>query len=206
MATINQVTGQGAAPDATPTKTHYEELADEFMKGFDTLTAILPPVEIKHRTNRTFVQTHQNVPDDFVVTVIGAVEQSDELTGVKTLDTATTRDRKQYSDAVRPVADKIIAYGLSLIFTADFKRALNAADTLQMYAIAKTVARKADNAAVGLHVQTMKRDLGKLGRRKAKRTAPNPGPTPAPAPSTTPAPTQAPQQQQQQPQSVPHTT
>jgi hypothetical protein len=195
MSTVNQITGQGATPDAEPTKTRYDDLAEQFIKGFDTLTAILPPVEVKHTTNEIFVKTHQNVPDDFVITVNGAVEQSDELMGVKTFDPATVRDRLQYNAAIRPVADKIIAYGLSLMFTADFKRALNAADTLQMYAIAKGVARKAGNAHVGLHVQNMKRDLGKKGRGKGKATAP------APAPDTNPAP--APQQP---PQSGPHAT
>ena len=218
MSTVNQVTGQGATPDAVPTKTHYDDLAEQFIKGFDALTAILPPVEVKHTTNETFVNTHLNVPDDFVITVNGAVEQSDELMGVKTFDPATVRDRLQYNAAIRPVADKIIAYGLSLIFTADFKRALNAADTLQMYAIAKGVARKAGNAKVGLHVQNMKRDLGKKGRGKVKAKAPNtpapvpnanpapvPNTTPNPVPNATPNPVPASTSQQQQ-QPVPHTS
>ena len=209
MSTINQVTGQGAAADApplSPTKTHYQQLADDFMKGFDALTATLPPVELKHPTNETFVKTHQNVPDDFVATVISAIEQSVELEGVKTFDATVGRDRKQYSDAMRPLAETIIRYGLSLIFTSDFKSALNAADALQMYAIAKSVARKADNAAVGLHVKSMKRDLGKRGRKKAKAKAPDTTPNPAPTTpnpvSTTPNPAPTPQQQQP----VPHTT
>jgi len=168
-----------AEPPLTPTVTHYQQVADDFMKSLDSLVEVMPKFEISHSTTARFVRTHQNVSDAFLATVLSAVSQTPELQAVNKLDVVAARDALQFIDAFRPVLDKISAVASSLRFTLDSERAVLVADALQIYAIAKGVARDARGAAVGLHVRNMKRDLGKRGGRP-KEKAPDETPaTPA---------------------------
>lgn len=168
-------------PTPTPTVTFYQKLADDFSKALDEITAIIPKLEITHPATANFVRSHLNVPTEFFATAIAAVEQTPELQGTGKLDVAAARDTLQFIDAFRPIQDKVTAFANSLKFTMASRRASLAADALQIYSIAKGIARDPGAAAVASLVSNLKRDLGRRGRPKGSvAAAAKPGPAPAP--------------------------
>ena len=193
----NQPTAAAAAPPAdgtttdpqttpTPTVTHYQQLADNFSKALDEITAIIPKLEITHPATANFVRSHLNVPTEFLATAIAAVEQTPELQGVNKFDVTAARDTLQFIDAFRPIQDKVTAFANSLKFTMASRKASLAADALQIYSIAKGIARDPGAAAVASLVSNLKRDLGRRGRPKGSvAVAAKPSPAPAPSPVTT---------------------
>ena len=192
----NQVTAAAEAPPTTgttdptptptPTVTFYQKLADDFSKALDEITAIIPKLEITHPATANFVRSHLNVPTEFLATAIAAVEQTPELQGTGKLDVAAARDTLQFIDAFRPIQDKVTAFANSLKFTMASRKATLAADALQVYSIAKGIARDPGAAAVASLVSNLKRDLGRRGRPKGSvAVAAKPAPAPAPSPVTT---------------------
>jgi len=178
-----------AAPDPTPvptpTVTFYQKLADDFSKALDEIAQIIPKLEITHPATANFVRSHLNVPTEFLATAIAAVEQTPELQGTGKLDVTAARDTLQFIEAFRPVQDKVTAFANSLKFTMASRKASLAADALQIYSIAKGIARDPGAAAVASLVSNLKRDLGRRGRPKGSAAAAaKPGPLP-PTPVTT---------------------
>jgi hypothetical protein len=164
----------------TPTITHYQQLADDFSKALDQIASIIPKLEITHPATANSVRSHLNVPTEFLATAIAAVEQTPELQGVNKLDVTAARDTLQFIEAFRPVQDKVTAFANSLKFTMASRKANLAADALQIYSIAKGVARDPGAAAVASLVSNLKRDLGRRGRAKGSAAAaPKPAPQPA---------------------------
>lgn len=151
---------------ATPTITFYKQLADEFMKELDEIAPIIPQLEAAHISTVNFVRSHLNVPIEFLATAIAAVEQTPALQAVNKLDVLAGRDTLQFIEAFRPVLDKVSAFTNALKFTIASRKASLAADSLQIYDIAKGLARDPGSAAIASVVANMKRDLGKRGRPK----------------------------------------
>ncbi len=173
----------GATPDAQTTSpltiTFYQQLANNFVKALDEITAVIPKLEISQRTTTSFVRSHLNVPTEFLGTAIAGVERTPELQGAGRLDVPAARATLQFIEAFRPVQDKVTAFANSLKFTMDSGKASLAADALQVYAIAKGVARHPEAIAVASLVANLKRDLGRRGRSKkpvAVAGKPSPGP------------------------------
>jgi hypothetical protein len=155
----------------TVTVTHYQQLAAEFMAALDEIATIIPKLEAAHITTANFVRSHQNVPTEFLATAVSAVEQTPELQGVKKLDILAARDTLQFIEAFRPVVDKFTAFAKNLQFTMSSRKASLAADSLQIYYIAKGVARDPNSAGMASLVANMKRDLGRRGRPKVSVAA-----------------------------------
>jgi len=164
-------------PDGTqplsPTITHYQQLATDFMRALDEIAVIIPQLEEAHFTTASFVRTHQNVPDQFLATAVSAVEQTVELQGVRKLDVLAARDTLQFMEAFRPVLDKVVAFGKNLEFTLKSRKATLVLDALQIYYIAKGLARDPNSAAVGSLAANMKRDLGKSSRPRLPQSVRN---------------------------------
>jgi hypothetical protein len=172
------VPSAGATPDPltapSPTITHYQQLADDFSKALDEIVAIIPKLEATHPATANFVRSHQNIPAEFLATAIATVEQAPELRSVNKLDTAAARDTLQFIEAFRPVLDKVTAFADSLKFTLASRKAVLTADALQIYDIAKGVARDPGAAHVASLVQNLSRDLGRRGRNKGSVAAAKP--------------------------------
>jgi hypothetical protein len=151
---------------ATPTITFYKQLADEFMKELDEIAPIIPQLEAAHISTVNFVRSHLNVPVKFLATAIAAVEQTPALQAVNKLDVLAGRDTLQFIEAFLPVLDKVSGFTNVLKFTIASRKASLAADSLQIYDIAKGLARDPGSAAIASVVANMKRDLGKRGRPK----------------------------------------
>lgn len=145
------------------TTTRYQEIAAQFMSGLDALTAILPKLEAAHGTTIKAVQGHQNVPNAFLASSIAAVEQAPDVQAFQDFDVAAGHDVLQFIEAFRPVTNKVIALGRSLEFTMSSRKSALVVEAFRLYDLAKSVARNPRNAALGAHVQTMKRDLKRSG-------------------------------------------
>ena len=168
---------------ATPTVTYFQQLANDWIKALDTLSATVADIEEKHPSTAKFVHGHQNVPDAFIVSAVATMEQTPSLHGVDGLDPVVSRSDLQFNDAFKQVVDKLTALRNALDYTILTKRANLAASALQVYYLTKGIARNRTNAAAISHVTNMKRDLGRRGR--ARKVNPQPQ---QPAPETPEAP------------------
>ena len=169
----------GATPDPTapsPTVTRYQQLADDFSKALDEIAAIIPRLEASHPATANFVRSHVNVPAEFLATAIAVVDQTPELQALNKLNVSAARDTLQFIEAFRPMQDKVTAFADSLKFTIASRKASLAADALQIYYIAKGVARDPGAASVASLVQNLGRDLGRQGRKKSPAAAKQPAP------------------------------
>lgn len=155
-----------AVDGASPTVTHYQQIAAEFMAALDQIALIIPKLEAVHVSTANLVRSRLNVPNEFLATVTAAVEQTPELQAVKKLDVNEARDTLQFLEAFRPVRDKVDAFAKNLKHTMDSRKATLATQSLQVYDIAKGVARDPNSATVASLVANMKRDLGRRGRPK----------------------------------------
>jgi hypothetical protein len=159
----------------TPTVTYYEQLADKFMKALDDIAEIIPKLQASHESTAPFVRSYLSIPNAFLATTISAVEQDATLQGVQKLDLTASRDTLQFLEAFKPVLDKLTGFQSALKFTMNSRKALLAADSLQIYDVAKGLARDPGSAGMAAHVGNMKRDLGRRGRPKKKLPAPGSG-------------------------------
>jgi ABC-type transporter Mla subunit MlaD len=179
MSTIPQdpknAATEGGVPDAgtspiSPTVTHYQQLADEFSRRLDEIIAIIPRLEAAHKTTSSFVRGHQNISNAFLATAISEVERYEQLKAVNKLDPPQSRDVLQFLDAFGPVLDKVSAFRKMLHFTLMARKATLAAGALQIYYLAKGLARDANSAELVSAVENLKRDLRK--RKQPKEAAP----------------------------------
>jgi hypothetical protein len=146
------------------------------ISALDEIAGTIPKLEAAHIATSDFVRSHQSVPVGFLATAVAAVEQTPTLQNVGKLNVNEARDTLQFLEAFRPVLDKVTAFARNLSFTMKSRKASLAADSLQIYDIAKGVARDPASASVASLVDNLKRDLGRGGRRKKK-----PAPTPTQA-------------------------
>ena len=188
-ATTANATGAAAAPDGTatpppvdtptPTITHYQQVAAEFMSALDEISQIIPKLEAIHVSTANLVRSRLNVPNEFLATVTAAVEQVPELQAIQKLDVNAARDTLQFLEAFRPVRDKVDAFAKNLKYTMDSRKAKLATDSLLTYDVAKGLARDPNSATIASLVANMKRDLGRRGRPKTplalRKTTTTPG-------------------------------
>ena len=172
-AAAEPIPSDGTTPPVeavTPTTTHYQQLAGEFISELDAITAIIPKLEAQHVSTVNFVRSHLNASTEFLATVITAVEQTPQLQAVGKLDIAAARDTLQFLEAFRPVLDKAMAFARNLQYTLNSRKATLVGDALRMYDVAKAIARDRrdpSRAAIGSHVANMKRSLGRGRPSKA---------------------------------------
>jgi len=164
---------QGDAP-VTPTITHYQEVAKQLSTSLTAAMAQIPAFEAKHDATAKFVRSHSGFPNDFIATVLAAVEADPQLQNVNKFDVTEARDTLQFLEAFRPVIDQIDALLANLRFTCAARKARVVADGLQIYEIAKGLGRDAGSASVASHAKNMKRDLKRPGPPRKKKEVPPP--------------------------------
>jgi len=169
-------------PAPTPTKTFYQTQAQSFMQALDEMAKVIPNLENTHPATAQFVRSHLNVSLEFLAGVIAAVEQSPELQSVNKMDVVAARDALQFIEAFQQVLDKLNAFARALKDTMNTRRANLTADALQIYAIAKGVARDPGASKMAVHVSNLRRKLGRRGRPADASKAETPSPAPSPSP------------------------
>ena len=163
----------------TPTPTHYQQIAARISAVLADLVAQIPDLQGEQPSTSGFVRTKQNVPIAFIETVAASVDASPELQGLNRFDVQKALDVVQYVQAFRPLYDQVTALARNLKFSMDVRRAPVARDALQMYHIAKGVARDPASTEIASHVKNMRRDFRR--KRRPKETGDGSEGTPAKA-------------------------
>ena len=170
MTAITVTTDPPVSP-ITPTVTHYQQLGADFITALDQISTIIPQLEEAQLAVAKFTRGKLNIPERFCFTAIAAVEQLPDLQAVKRLDPIVGRDTLQFLEAFRTVRDKAGAFAKNLKFTFDSRKVALATEALQIYAVAKSLARDKRNPEILAHVENMKRDLARGVITKAQREA-----------------------------------
>lgn len=165
----------------TPTVTHYDQVAANFSKALEELLTLVPHFVEAHPATKGFVRTQKTVSDEFLVSAIVAVEETPGLQGLNQFDVTEARDSLQYSQAFRPIRDKLIAAATNVDYSLNLRRANVVQPALQTYLLVKGLARNPAGTLAASHAGNLRRDLGRSGKRK-KKAAPNPAPAPTPVP------------------------
>lgn len=188
MSSIVSKAGVEAAPGdpqtPTPTVTHYDQVAANFSRALEELLAMVPHFVPAHPSTKGVVRTQKTVSDEFLVSMIAAVEETPGMLGLNQFDVTEARDSLQYGQAFRPMRDKLFAAATNLDFSINQRRADVVKPALESYQVIKGLARNAAGTLAASHAGNLRRDLGRAGRRKKKQP---PQPTPIP-PASTPVP------------------
>jgi hypothetical protein len=152
-----------------PTLTHFQELAAQLKTAIGAVLAEIPEFDLGHDNNAHFVSAHQSVPAEFIGTVASSIDPAQ--IGTNIFDPADAQNVLQFVEAFRPLVNDAAALAAGLDFTVKAQYARVAAGALNAYAITKRLAHKGD-ATTKLHVQNMRRDLGRTRVRPRAKTTP----------------------------------
>lgn len=166
------VSGGTAELPSAPVTNPYQEVANQLIALFTDAITRVPHFEPKHRTVSKFVRTYAKYPNEFLVTVLGAVAADPELRQLNKFDVDEAVDALRYNEAFGPLADFAFTFATNLKFSCDARKAKPVAGGLQVYAIAKGLGRDAGSASAASHAENMKRDLGRV--RKTRKEVPQP--------------------------------
>jgi len=182
---VEAAQGDPPVPD-TPTVTRYQQLAANLSKAIDEMLTAMPNFVPLHPSTKGFVRSQKSVSDDFLISVIAAVEGNPDLQALNKFNVAEARDALQFKDAFRPMADKLNAAAKDVEFSINLRRANVVGPALQMYDLTKGLARSPVGTLAAAHADNLRRDLGRTGRRR-KKQAPQPVPIPPVSTPITPA-------------------
>jgi hypothetical protein len=152
----------GTTPDTTPpspTVTYYQQLTGEFLRKLDELAATVPTLAMSHPATVDRVRGHTNVPLQFLSTVVSQVEQLPELQALGRMDLKAARDDLQYMDGWGPAVDKLSTFADAMKFSVATRKARLTTICIQIWAIAKGLARDPGSPQTANAVALMKRDF-----------------------------------------------
>ena len=169
MTQVISVATDPPVSPVTPTVTHYQQVASDFIKALDQISTIIPQLEAAELAVAKFTRGQLGIPVKFCVTAIVAVEQVPELRATNVLDPAEGYDVLQFLEAFGAVRDRALQFAKDLKFTFDTRKAGLGSRALQVYALAKAFARDKRNPKphIEAHVENMRRDLARPVPSKA---------------------------------------
>jgi len=143
----------------TPTITEMDRVAEQVRAAVEAVSALIPKLERPHPSTRHRIRAHRTVPREFIVSMIAAVEQLEELHIVGRFDVDDAQETLQFIDAFRPIADQLATLTAALRFTMESRKARVVAAGLQTYDIARALARDEEESLLTAHIGHLKRDL-----------------------------------------------
>ena len=174
-----------------PTLTRYQQLANELFGDLQTLRGKLPELEAPHPETKKFVDAMRIIPRSFVDTMVGQVQQIPEYQSASRLDVLNSLSSLQLVDGLGPFIDAVRTFLTVLENTVDVNYARVANSALQMYQIAKGLARDLNAPHIATSVKILSEALGRkgIGAHRTSNQQPNTGSIPpsipAPAHTTT---------------------
>ena len=157
--------------DSVLTITKQERLANEILRDLDAITKKIEKLERGRLEDEGFVRAHVNVPIRFLHTTVALVEQTPVLAAMKKLNAVEGRDTLQFLGAFGAVHDRVMALGQQLKLNLKSRKARLAAQSLQIYRIARGLASHGKDPELAAYVAMLGRDLGPRGRPKKKRSS-----------------------------------
>ena len=155
----------------TPTVTGAERLAARVMEGIDAAVALIPGLESPHPATTASARAGRTVTPEFIRSMIGVVDGTEEGRRLTTMDTDDALAMLQFRSAFRPVANRVEAIWRSLNHTMDAWKARVAAQSLQTYAVLQALNRRKGTVAMASHLRILH---DHLGRRNGARKKPQP--------------------------------
>ena len=171
-----------------PVLSRYQQIANELFSDLQTLRGKLPELEAAHPETKKFVDAMRIIPRDFVDTMVGQVQQIPEYQSANRLDVQNALNSLQLVDGLRPFIDALRTLLTVFENTVDVNYARVANSALQMYQIAKGLARDLNSPHIAMSVKILSEALGRAGgHRQSKTDSTNTGTIP-PAIPAVPAP------------------
>jgi hypothetical protein len=119
-----------------------------------------------------------SVPEKFVESTSAAIQQSARLEQAAGADATTVRDAWAYALAYEPVVQELLAMAKFLAHSIRLQRKEAGFCALDVYSIAKRLARREDGSELRPFVEDMRIKLGK--KRASRKTTSDPVPAPVP--------------------------
>lgn len=187
MSTSNAVesTPLPGSGDTPPTlvRTKYNDQADAFLAMIEQLTAQFPvKLRTRHRATAGLVNSRASIPFAALSAGVAALEQSEDLRGIKRFASDVARDKLQLIDAFRGVVTAFTNFTAAMKFTLKSLQAEVASEVLQVYGVARTLGRDPEGAEIQSHADNIKRALGPRGRKSKKAEEKQPPSANAPVP------------------------
>ncbi len=177
------------SPTDPPTLTRYQQVANEAFQDLQGIRAKIPELELPNPETRKFVRAMRSVPRPFMDSTVGQVQQIPEYQAVNRLDVQNSQNSLQLIDGLTPLSDALRTLLTSVDHTIDVHYARVANSSLQVFQIAKGLARDFNAPHIATSVKILSEKLGRTrGKRAPKNdnTGSNPiTPVPAPAHTTT---------------------
>ena len=157
---------------ASPTVTHYQELAAIFIARVEDAFALLGELQYRHPLTEPFIRSNHTVPIEFIADVAAIVEDMPDLAIVKKFDPLEARDVLQFLQAFEPAANRVEILLSGLRYTMRAKKAKVADGALHVYHMAKLFGRRKEGAVFHDRAAVMRRSLGRAGKhRRAKKNS-----------------------------------
>jgi hypothetical protein len=170
-----------------PILTRYQQVANEVFADLQAIRAKIPELELPHPETNKFVSTMRRVPRSFIDTMVGQVQQIPEYQAVNRLDIQNAQNSMQLVDGLQPFSDALRTLLTSVDHTIGVNYARVANSSLQMYQVAKGLARDLNAPHVATSVKILGEKLGRLGghRQSKTDTGTNTGTVPPAVPTPT---------------------
>jgi hypothetical protein len=130
---------------------------------------------------RIRITRRASVPTDFLESASVVVRRSARLETAAGSDAARVRDSYAYSLAYEAVIQELNAFSRSVRYTIRVRRAEAGGSALDVFAVARRLAKQKDGAELIPHVEDMQR---KLKRKRTRKTTSDPVPAPVDLPAT----------------------
>jgi hypothetical protein len=174
---------EAAAPAAGPADpqpvTRHEQAAARVIAALNAAKAEIMPLESPTAAAIPFNRANGSVDVDFMVGVVGAIENLPKLQGLAvTLDLPAAHDTLDYIQAYVPLLNEIEVFRRAIQFSINSRKAELGAQTLRTYQAMRGLARD-KNLGLESHTSILKKMLGRGPKRKSAQ-APKPQPQPQP--------------------------
>jgi hypothetical protein len=161
----------------------YADAAQAFLEKLRALRQEIPNLTFPlSAAEARRLNSAASVPDDFIEMASVAMKNSPQLVAAVSADPDQMRDLVRFSNAYVAIAQELDAMGFGSRHTVAIARHKAGSDALDVYAAAKTLARRADGAHLRPHIAEMRRTLGRgrTGSARSRSKGKQPAP-PAPA-------------------------
>jgi hypothetical protein len=159
--------------DPMPTTTASELMAADVMSAIDAVEGLISTLEHPHPETRRHVRGGRTVSRDFIISMIGAVEDKPEMQQLG-LDVDEARHALEFEAAFRPVVDRLSQTVSAVIFTIESKKARVAKQALMAYSIARRMSRR-EGSELNTILEILGKHLGHGRPRKRQQEDAPPG-------------------------------
>lgn len=174
-AELSATDGEPAATTPEPRPplplTPDELLAQELIAVLNDFASRFPGLVYPTKKQERRARRHRTVPKIFMQGAMTTVSQS-VLKRTKNFSIDEMRDALHFIDAFAAVMDRVNYLQGAVKYTIDAKKASLADASLQIYGVAKVMARDPENAELAGWAKLLKGYLGRKGRGRKLRTPP----------------------------------